>query len=515
VIIASWLACADPRPDGDPWAAQRAVAAAQRPLLRAAEGELVLASLQAARRAGDDAAEARALALAVDGGWLEQPVAGHSARPLDGREVGVTLAHGRAVLDGFRAELWREVDEVAWATATAAALGVAAGASPEGAISAAIDAGRAESEVVVVGVEAAIAAVDPAGRVVWPAEVAAWEQHHAGFSVGVGLEVYAPAPGVVAVASVDPLGPAWAAGVHVDDTIAAIDGAPPGSVEEAEVALAGPEGTTAAVTVGRGDETLNLDLVRAAVPEVSVRGERRRDDQGFDPRWFDDVAWVHITGFRPDTDEELAAMVGSGPWSSVVLDLRGNGGGDVQAALNVVDAWLDEGILAGMSGRRAPLPEAPTDGAAAWNEAVPGGPFVGAKTLVLVDQETASAAEIVAGALQELAGATVIGAPTFGKGSSQGLRADPSGVAWQVTNMVWTLPSGRPLTPGQGIAPDLLSPPTAAERWQVARLTARREAPTRHEDGSVARWVGPDVSASLPTLIDDLVRLEAAAVVGR
>src|SRR5690606_2525549 len=120
--------------------------------------------------------------------------------------------------------------------------------------------------------------------------------------------------------------------------------------------------------------------------------------------------------------------------------------------------------------------------------------------VVLVDRDTSSAAEILAGALQERARAVVVGAPTWGKGLSQALRAAPGGgYALQVTNLVWTLPSGRQLSHelegGGGIRPDLHVELGPAERYLVAQLTSRRTALRTHADGTPMRPTTPDARA--------------------
>lgn len=481
-LLALWVACAPaPAPAPDALDVAWGTVQAQRPLLHAAEASL---------------------------GAVPEPAPVGPA-PLDGREAGVTLAHGRVVLEGVRAEYRTGIDETAWAAAASAALGVAEAPRPEAAVEAAIAAGRAESDAVVLGVEAALAALDPYTRPVWPVQVAGWEQHHDGVVVGIGAEVDVLAPGEVAVRTVGPGGPALATGLHQGDVLLAIDDVPVAGLDDARARLAGAPGTGVALEVRRGDAPLTFEVPREAVPQETVMGWRRAEgSEGFvlDLPHVPGGIYLRVSAFRPDTDEALLALVDAhgGPVDAVVLDLRGNGGGDVQAAVNVVDAWLDEGTVATMTGRRAPRPEPPEPGVLAWNQAAPGGPFVGRPTVVLVDQGTASAAEIVAGALQQLAGAHVIGAPTVGKGASQALRGDAGlGVAWQVTNLAWALPDGTVLAAGQGIVPDEALVPSLGERWQVHHQAQRREHPTVHADGSPQTWRGATVRPELPTLAGD------------
>ncbi len=490
MIVGLWwaLACA-PAPEPDPLDVAWGVLQAQRPHLHASEA---------------------ALGLTPDEPEPAVPV----VAPLDGREAGVRRAHGQVVLDGVRREYFASIDEAAWSAAAAEALGVGTGARPEAVLDAAMAAGRPEAEVVVWGVEAALASLDPYTRPVWPAQVAGWEQHHEGVVVGIGADLDVLVDGEVNVLSVWPAGPAFAAGLHQGDALVTVDGVEVAGLDDAQARVAGEAGSEVLLEVRREgeDAVRRLAVVRQPVPVETVMGWVRRPGlegaHGYDlalPQ-LPGAVYLRVAAFRPDTDEALLALVDGhdGSVEGVVLDLRGNAGGDVQAAVNLVDAWLDEGTVATMSGRAAPLPEPPEPGVLAWNQAAPGGPFVGVPTVVLVDQGTASAAEIAAGALQQLAGAHVIGAPTLGKGASQALRGDAAaGVAWQVTNLVWALPSGQVLTRGQGIVPDEALVPSLAERWQVRHQARVRSHPTVHADGSPQTWRGPTGRPELPTLAGD------------
>lgn len=435
-----------------------------------------------------------------------------SPAAMDGREAGVSKDHARAILDGVRREYRVDVDEALWGGAAAEALGVEAWTTPEAAIDQAIASGRDESEAVVVGVEAALHALDPWTRPVWPAQVAAWSQHHEGVSVGAGIELDQAPDGALVVTSIHEDSTAWTQGLHVGDRLLRVGDVEVSAVDAALAALAGEPGTAHELTVLRGERELRITVQSESLARRTVFGWRHHESGHGDQdgrvsgayKMRDGSAYVRVTSFVPDSDEELGRLVGDGPVARVVLDLRGNPGGDVQASLNVADAWLDDGVVIRMDGRAAPEPEPPGPGEAAWNEAVAGGPFVGACTAVLVDGETASAAEILAGVLQQRAGAIVIGSPTAGKAVSQALRADEDlGVAWQVTNLAWALPDGTTLVLGEGVTPDVLYETTPAEAWQTARMAAERQAPKEHPDGTPVPWLGPVVGEGFPVLTGD------------
>jgi carboxyl-terminal processing protease len=495
-------ACGSVAPD--PAAETLARLQAQRPLLRAAESELVQERLRGAEARQNVVEVQQALVLARRLGLDVPAETAPTVAPVDARASGVTQAHGKAVLDGVRNEYRVAVDETKWGDAAGRVLGTQGAEGPEAAIREAVLAGMEESAAVVQGVEAALISLDPYTQAVWPAQVAQWTAHHDGVRVGVGMSVDARGDGRVVVTGLEPAGPAFAEGLHQGDVLVSVDGVDVHGLADARARLAGLEASTVELVVLRQEETVRASLVRAAVPEQTVFGWQRRPDHGFDPLIEPGVGLARISAFRGNTDEAVVELVGEGPWQAFVLDLRGNGGGDVQAALNVLDQWLDDGLLVQMDGRAAPVPEPPGEGEAAWNEATPGGALRGVCTAVLVDEETASAAEIVAGVLQQRGAATVFGATTTGKGSSQALRADEAlGVAWQVTNLAWALPDGRVLTAGNGIVPDVVHEPTPAESWQTARLAAIREAPRVHADGTPMTWLGPGVADGLVALDGD------------
>jgi len=518
------LACANP------WSVDRrgerlaeldeAIAAldAQVSELQAEEIRRVQAQLDAAATSGVYPPETLAVAERI--GLDVPPMPAWQAAPLDGRQAGVTMDHGRVVLEGVREEYRVDVDEERWGGAAAEALGVEAYATPEAAIGQAIDAGMDEARAVVWGVEAALHGLDPYSRPVWPAQVQAWSEHHAGVSVGAGIELEQRSDGAILVTGLHRESLAWVSGLHVGDQVVAVNDASVATVADALTALAGEPQTTHQVTARRADMDRAFEVMSQALGRTTAYGWRSMEagDMRSSTHQRDmdiiehGIGYVRITSFAPGTDEEVASVIGrSRPCcSGVVLDLRGNPGGDVQAALNVADQWLEGGLVVEMAGRKAPRIDPPGPGEAAWNEATPGGVFVDVCTVVLVDQDTASAAEILAGVLQQRAHATVLGAPTAGKAVSQALRADDGlGVAWQVTNLAWALPDGTQLVAGEGVTPDVPYTPTPAESWQTARMAAVRQAPKQHPDGAPVPWLGPQVGEGFPKLAHDPMVLRA------
>lgn len=369
--------------------------------------------------------------------------------------------------------------------------------------------------------DAAIGGLDPWTRVIWPAEVASWEAHHAGVYYGVGLHLAVDAAQDVLVEFPIPGSPADDAGIHQGDRVDSIGGKDHHDVrgddrkQAFEQALLGDDGSDVEVTVERGGERKDFQLKRKPIyPDVVVGWERKADNSW--NWWLDEeagVAYVKIVAFKAHTDEALDEALANLEPQSVVVDLRANPGGDVNAAVNVVDRFVAEGTLARLEGR-VPVDAGPDvdpetgEKLAAWNEGIPGHALEGLPVVVLVDGQTSSSGEIVAGGLQELANADVIGARTYGKGLSQALRTDPErGYALQFTNLYWALPSGRKLdrslAESHGVEPAFADSFTPAERFSVAVAARQRGYARSHADGTPIAYASTVGRADLPPLNAD------------
>lgn len=385
-------------------------------------------------------------------------------------------------------------------------------------------------------VTGALASLDPWTRAVWPAEIASWTASHAGVHTGVGLLLKAGPDGSVVVDHPLPDSPAWTSGIHQDDRIEAMSDAagtvwlrdlPPAErLEVARAALQGPVDTALRLevrSVGAPD-TRPIHLIRGPVVEETVEGWTRDPE---DNRWLPlrehGIAYVRISRFRPTTEAAFDALLEPhlDHIRAVVLDLRGNPGGDVNSAVQIADRFVADGWLAELSGRVLPDtgPDVdPQTGAqlAEWNQAIPGHALEGTPVAVLVDEQSASAAEVLAGALQERAGAVVVGRATWGKGLAQALRtAEDGAYAVQFTNVVWTLPSGRQLSRrlnGGGITPEVALEVGPAGRYQLSRDHGMRSALRVHADGSPLRMEPPGARSDLPSLDADPALLAAELV---
>ena len=238
------------------------------------------------------------------------------------------------------------------------------------------------------------------------------------------ITVIAPTPGT----------PADRAGIQTGDRIVAVDGRPTQGLtpEEALHLLRGPKGSRVALLVerpGLGDR-LSFQITRAdirlrAVQQASMLNER--------------VGYVDLNVFSDSTTTELRGSIDSlrrRGMQALVLDLRQNPGGLLEQGVEVSDLFLDRGQkIVSMRGR---TPVTTTDFVARAPQSWPDLPIV-----VLVNGGTASASEIVAGALQDHDRAVIVGSTTFGKGSAQSVFRMPSGGALKLTTARWFTPVGR------------------------------------------------------------------------
>jgi carboxyl-terminal processing protease len=278
--------------------------------------------------------------------------------------------------------------------------------------------------------------------------------------VGIGVEL--ELRGVRELTVVAPVdgGPAAKAGIRSGDVIVAIDDKPitGRDVDSASRGLKGPPGTPVKLRLRRaGDpEARELTLVRAEINVRSVSG--RLLEPGF--------GYVRISSFQADTGADVAAQVqklveaNGAPLQGVVLDLRSKPGGVLSAAVASADVFLDGGLVVRSRGRLAT--------ANAAYRANPGDLLDGAPIVALIDSGTASAAEVLAGALQDHHRARLVGTRSFGKGSIQSVVPLANGDAVKLTTGRYYTPDGHSIQ-ARGLTPDV-------------RLAGERAAGVREQD---------------------------------
>jgi carboxyl-terminal processing protease len=277
---------------------------------------------------------------------------------------------------------------------------------------------------------------------------------------GVGLEVSVAGGQVVVVAPMEG-GPAETAGLANGDVIISIDGMPVDTtdLDDTVLRLRGDPGTRVTVAVLRDDtdNPLSFEMTREQI-QVPTAVSRV-----LAPR----VGYVKLTHFSENTAADLRKAVMSlteqtdARLEGFVLDLRNNPGGVLDAAIDVSDAFLERGLIVSADGR--------VSDARFRIEASPGDILDGAPMVVVVNRGSASASEIVAGALQDNDRATIVGTATFGKGSVQTVMPLSQGRAIKLTTSRYYTPSGRSIHE-RGITPDVtVEPVSEAEDAQLDR----------------------------------------------
>jgi carboxyl-terminal processing protease len=237
--------------------------------------------------------------------------------------------------------------------------------------------------------------------------------------------------------------PADEAGIQPGDKILEIDGQRTSnmSLVEATFKIRGAKGTTVKLLVLHSGDTepVLIDIVRDEIKEQSVSLEMR-----------DDVAYIKITQFLKSTGDELQAALteamGKGA-RGVVLDLRNNPGGLLTSSADVASQFLAMGLVAKVVDNEGNESVVPVN---------KGGIATHLPMVVLVNNGSASASEIVAGALQDYGRAKLVGSQTFGKGSVQIIHDLSDGSALHITAYKWLTPNGRPID-GVGLTPDIVS----------------------------------------------------------
>jgi len=272
---------------------------------------------------------------------------------------------------------------------------------------------------------------------------------------GLGIEVGTEDGFIKVIAPIDDT-PAQQAGVQAGDLIIRLDDKPVKGIglSEAVKLMRGKPGSKIKLTISRTDEDkpLVFEITRAIIKQASVKS--RELGPGF--------GYVRLSQFQAHTTEDMLKAIAKlkkksgGNLQGMVLDLRNNPGGVLNSAVSVSDAFLTKGLVVYTEGRRK--------SSLLKFKAAPDDVLNGAPLVVLVNGGSASASEIVAGALQDHNRAVVMGQPTFGKGSVQTIVPVNAKVALKLTTARYFTPKGRSIQ-AEGIVPDIeLSPVQVKKR---------------------------------------------------
>ena len=323
-----------------------------------------------------------------------------------------------------------------------------------------------DSELIEAAIDGMLSSLDPHSKYLDPKSFKEVQIQTRGEFGGLGIEVTMEDGLVKVIAPIDDT-PAQRAGVEAGDLVTHLDDEPVLglTLEQAVEKMRGPVDSQITLTIRRRgvDEALDIPITRAIVKIRSVRA-----------RMADDVMIMRISSFSERTSDDLERIVGdlreerNDPVRGAVLDLRNNPGGLLDQAVAVSDAFLERGEIVSTRGRR---PDSVQRFNARNGDLIDGLPLV-----VLINGGSASASEIVAGALQDHRRAIVLGTRSFGKGSVQTVLPMGEQGAVRLTTARYYTPSGRSIQ-AEGIDPDIV-----VEQARVAPVAPdrqRREADLR------------------------------------
>ncbi len=337
-----------------------------------------------------------------------------------------------------------------------------------------------------------VEALDPHSSYMPPEEWKQFQSDTEGKFGGVGLEVDGRGDRLVVVAPIEG-SPAARAGIRSGDVIVAVDGEDVigQPLEKVVKRMRGAEGTKVKVTVnresGRGTaaagqpdagierspdagsaertgQTLTFELVREVIKVSSVTYKLLDGN----------VAYLRLKQFQERTHDEMLAAVAKmraetkgAPLAGVVLDVRSNPGGLVDEATEIADEFLGSGGIYSMRHRGQVIEDL---------KATSGGALVDLPTVALVNEWSASASELLVGALQDNKRATVVGANSFGKGSVQSVLPLPNGSGLKLTTARYYTPSGHAIQ-ADGIHPDVLVESSRSANGDGPKITRERDLP--------------------------------------
>jgi carboxyl-terminal processing protease len=323
-----------------------------------------------------------------------------------------------------------------------------------------------DQQLIEAAIEGMLTSLDPHSGYLNPKKYRDMQVQTKGEFGGLGIEVTMEDGLVKVVSPIDDT-PAYRAGIQAGDVITHINSEPVlgMSLSEAVERMRGPVDTSIALTLRRPgeEEAIDVNMARAVITISPVRWHSEGD-----------VGYIRVTTFNEQTEaslgeavEALRAEIGEG-MKGLVLDLRNNPGGLLEQAVGVADAFLDRGEIVSTRGRRS-------DSIQRFN-ARKGDLAEGAPMVVLINGGSASASEIVAGALQDHGRAIVMGTPSFGKGSVQTIMPLPGHGAIRLTTARYYTPSGTSIQ-AKGIVPNIEVRQSRVE--VIDQGAARREADLR------------------------------------
>ena len=330
-----------------------------------------------------------------------------------------------------------------------------------------------EAALIEAAINGMLTSLDPHSSYLPPRDFDTMQVQTRGEFGGLGIEVTQEDGFVRVITPMDDT-PAMEAGVEAGDFITHVDGeALLGlTLEEAVDLMRGPVGSEIVITIVREgeEEPFDVTIIRDRIRLTAVRHRLEGNTGILRISTFNDQTYPNLRDGLEEMIEEVGGIENLG---GVVVDLRNNAGGLLSEAIRVTDAFLDQGEIVSTRGRE------PQDGDR-FN-ATPGDMIDGLPMVVLVNGGSASASEIMAGALQDHRRAVIVGTNTFGKGSVQSVMPLPGNGAMRLTTSLYYTPSGRSIQ-ALGVAPDILveqREPIEVDEEEEERVARRNEASLR------------------------------------
>jgi len=292
-------------------------------------------------------------------------------------------------------------------------------------------------------IQGMVQSLDPHSSLLPPDQFEDLQIDTKGKFTGIGIHITMKDGFVTVITPIEDT-PAFKAGIKPFDRIVKVDDEPIKDLRQAVNMMRGPRGTKVKVTIMREGvkDPIEFDLIRDDIPIISVK------DLNLRPGY----SYIRLSQFTGSTSEELEEKLkkiesGDVPIKGLILDLRNNGGGLLNSAIEVSDLFLDEGKILTIRGRNK---KSTKEYMATPNSVIRNYPMV-----VLINGATASASEIVAGALQDQNRALILGTTSFGKGSVQTVETLRDGSGLKLTIARYYTPSGRSIQ-AKGIEPDII-----------------------------------------------------------
>ncbi|CAC5343953.1 MULTISPECIES: carboxyl-terminal processing protease CtpC [Planktothrix] len=298
---------------------------------------------------------------------------------------------------------------------------------------------------------------DPYTRFMNPEEFKNMQIDTSGELTGVGIQLTQDekTKKLVVISPIED-SPAFSAGVQSQDIITEIDGRSTEGIDinEAVSLIRGPVGTKVNIKILRGDKPLDFNITRDRIEIHPVRASKNPSSKG-------DIGYIRLNTFSANAAEEMRDAISDLEKQNVsgyVLDLRSNPGGLLYSSVEIARMWLNQGDIVSTVDRQGE-----TDREKANNRALTSKPLV-----VLVDGGSASASEILSGALQDNKRALLVGTKTFGKGLVQSVRGVGKSSGLAVTIAKYFTPSGRDIN-HEGIQPDIKIELTEKQRDELRK----------------------------------------------